>query len=77
MAHGKTQNWEGLWRCRTNLWFYKQEYQHAVYNGDTVYYLGVSEYGQGYNNDNIKWYAIMTEDGFSGWLPAYILQPAR
>ena len=27
VAHSKTQKWKGLWRCRTNLWFYKQEHR--------------------------------------------------
>ncbi len=58
-------------------WFYKEQYQHPVYNGDIVYYTGSTQNGPGYDKANIKWMSVRTPDGFTGWLPAYILTKAK
>ena len=58
-------------------WFFKEQYQHPVYNGDVVYFTGSIETGPGYDQGNIKWMSVKTPDGFTGWLPAYILTKAR
>ena len=58
-------------------WFFKEQYQHPVYNGDIVYYTGTTQNGPGYDRANIKWMSVRTPDGFTGWLPAYILTKAK
>ena len=58
-------------------WFYLQDYQHPVYDGDIVYFTGTSQVGPGYGRADIRWFSVITDDGFTGWLPAYILEEVR